>query len=316
MSPVTTQNQHGRTYRYYVATTVQQGLDVPDDDVVRRISAASLEAFLSERLGRLMPSIALFPNGTVNRIGTMPASLVISLDAQKLPRYTTDAVCCVEGLRRRLRDDERLWSDDADPAVLKLAIAVRPKLTGGRTQFLTACGRQSSLIARRDDGLIRALRTAHARVSAWQDNPQNSSPVGSDYDRRLACLAFLAPDIQRAILDGRQPATLTLQALRGIDIPMGWKEKRSLLLGQAIPARAEIFPQRFPQPSLKNCPSKPIGGADFGRLRRRRWICAKQKMVARFSQKTRAGKNPRCREKAKPYCRARGQRLPSRNAGS
>ena len=44
--------------------------------------------------------------------------------------------------------------------------------------------------------------------------------------RRLLRLAFLAPDLQRAILEGRQPSDLTLARLLDSDIPLLWSEQR------------------------------------------------------------------------------------------
>jgi len=46
-------------------------------------------------------------------------------------------------------------------------------------------------------------------------------------ERRLLCLAFLAPDIQRAILEGRQPAGLTLQRRVLGRVPASWDEHRA-----------------------------------------------------------------------------------------
>jgi hypothetical protein len=46
--------------------------------------------------------------------------------------------------------------------------------------------------------------------------------------RKLVPLAYLAPDIMEAILDGRQPATLELQHLTNREIPLDWAEQRKL----------------------------------------------------------------------------------------
>lgn len=53
--------------------------------------------------------------------------------------------------------------------------------------------------------------------------------VGSPYDRNILRLAFLAPDIQRAILDGRQPLHLNLETVKKIAIPLTWSEQRKVL---------------------------------------------------------------------------------------
>jgi hypothetical protein len=50
----------------------------------------------------------------------------------------------------------------------------------------------------------------------------------ADVSRALP-LAFLAPDIVQAILDGRQPVVLTAARLRRIRLPHSWVEQRRVL---------------------------------------------------------------------------------------
>jgi hypothetical protein len=42
-------------------------------------------------------------------------------------------------------------------------------------------------------------------------------------------LAFLAPDLQRDILAGRQPPELNLERLRKMAIPLDWNRQREAL---------------------------------------------------------------------------------------
>lgn len=53
--------------------------------------------------------------------------------------------------------------------------------------------------------------------------------VTRSFVNRLLRLTLLAPDIQEAIIDGRQPKGLQLEELTGL-IPSGWDEQRRLLL--------------------------------------------------------------------------------------
>ena len=47
---------------------------------------------------------------------------------------------------------------------------------------------------------------------------------------RILPLAWLAPDIAAAILEGRQPADLTAKMLRDLpDLPLEWSEQRRVL---------------------------------------------------------------------------------------
>ncbi|MEO1019804.1 MAG: hypothetical protein AAFY56_19250 [Pseudomonadota bacterium] len=53
-------------------------------------------------------------------------------------------------------------------------------------------------------------------------------------EHRILRHAFLAPDIQRAIVSGKQRAHLNLQAIQEMTLPLGWK-KQSEALGFQIP---------------------------------------------------------------------------------
>ncbi len=86
---------------------------------------------------------------------------------------------------------------------------------------------------------MAGLRRAHAELQARGiDMTQTRNPVldarGVDdpYLRKLTGLAFLAPDIQRAILEGRQPPGLKLADFISRELPLAWDDQR-LLLGLA-----------------------------------------------------------------------------------
>ena len=54
--------------------------------------------------------------------------------------------------------------------------------------------------------------------------------VNERFVRRLIPLAFLSPAIVEAIVEGRQPISLTAEALsRGLDIPVEWDKQRAAL---------------------------------------------------------------------------------------
>ena len=56
--------------------------------------------------------------------------------------------------------------------------------------------------------------------------PHIEAVPGECYQRRLLRLAFLSPDIQRAILAGRQPAGLRLEDLIRDAMPTDWNEQQ------------------------------------------------------------------------------------------
>lgn len=89
--------------------------------------------------------------------------------------------------------------------------------------------------------LIRTLRLAHQlKTLHLSDRPQSISEIAADQklDKRhvwrVLRLAFLAPDIQIAILNGRQPRDLLQKDLIYPALPYCWKQQRILLGFPAI----------------------------------------------------------------------------------
>jgi hypothetical protein len=83
--------------------------------------------------------------------------------------------------------------------------------------------------------LIAALKAAHALLAEGTGGPvglvesaQLSTAPDDPYKRTLIRLAFLAPDIQSAILEGRQPIGLNRQRLVLGAIPPAWADQRRL----------------------------------------------------------------------------------------
>jgi hypothetical protein len=115
-----------------------------------------------------------------------------------------------------------------------VTLPIRCRLRGGRT-WITGVGDEAGAKrVRRDAALIRGLQQAHRAMAelGWSksdgaiaDGRTMKAPENA-YDRKLARLAFLAPDIQKRILEGRQPASMTLDMLLSQSIPTSWVMQR------------------------------------------------------------------------------------------
>lgn len=126
-------------------------------------------------------------------------------------------------IRDRLDPGAEAAPDPVHADQLRLVLPWRLQLRGGKTEILA--GAEDT--PQPDPVLIRALRKAHAMLESNSSNaPTLAAAPSTPWRRRLIRLAFLAPDIQRAILDGHQPADLTLAALMAADIPLFWSEQR------------------------------------------------------------------------------------------
>jgi hypothetical protein len=88
-----------------------------------------------------------------------------------------------------------------------------------------------------DPNLVQTILEARRRLALYTNphRPMTISEIASreavnlgDVSRSLQ-LAFLAPDIVEAILDGRQPVSLTATQLRRLEnLPLCWDEQRVL----------------------------------------------------------------------------------------
>ena len=142
-------------------------------------------------------SIAILPAGLL--------ALLRGLSAVEHPALTDFAtetvVLTVPLVRRRSGRDTRLLVDgseatQADPALVRMLVRARELKT-------------------------KLLQSGEASLN----ETSRSAGISRSYLTRLARLAFLAPDIVCAILDGRQPAQLTAARLSRIThLPLDWSE--------------------------------------------------------------------------------------------
>ena len=210
MTPTFSYGRGGRVYRYYVAAALQQGGRRKTNDTVRRIPAVAIEALVEARLAAALPSLAE-PISQIRQLRVLPDRIELVLPLSLRPRLLTKL-------------PEGMSAEAAEDAVIIVA-PVRFPLRGGTRSI--AAGQTDS---DPDETLIGALRKAHAMLGRDQDgHPSIATAPDSPYERRILRLAFLAPDIQRDILAGRQPAHLNLEHLMKREIPLAWDRQRQAL---------------------------------------------------------------------------------------
>jgi hypothetical protein len=142
------------------------------------------------------------------------------------PRSNLDVIARVRVLADRLIVTLKPEAEDSEDIPLRrLTIPLLLASAAGRTQV--ARGSQDG--PRHDPILIRAFKRAHAKLEPdVKAKPMLHSAPDHVRERRILRLAFLAPDLQKAILEGRQPPGLTLAHLLECDIPLAWSEHKKL----------------------------------------------------------------------------------------
>jgi site-specific DNA recombinase len=126
-------------------------------------------------------------------------------------------------------------SEPGDDDLIILRIDAMPKRCGLEIRLAVPPGANGLTSARPLPSLLKAVARAHDwyhRVLLGNACDQRSlaHQTGLDevYVGRILRCAFLAPDIVEAILDGRQPESLTLDRLQK-EVPMSWTTQRRQL---------------------------------------------------------------------------------------
>ena len=233
----------GRRYRYYVTRP-----DHLDDAPAWRVSAYDLEQLVCDQLSALLtdqrfvcdmaPAIpaetvrqalakadlaaATLRSGTTRDKAVLLPRLVKRIDLQEA---SVDLIFDRTGLV------ELLGLDTTAPAASENLLLTLPatKVRRGHQLRLIIPGPQVLNItaATRDEKLVALVAEAHAARTIILASPEQSiASIALTHGRcrtrlgKLAALACLARDIVTAIVEGRQPASLTARTLQEIDLPL------------------------------------------------------------------------------------------------
>ena len=123
--------------------------------------------------------------------------------------------------------------DGESPSIIVLTVDIALRRWSGASHLVLPQG--SSPAPQLNGGLIRAVACAKAWHAELLSGRGKSQPliakdmgVSERYLRKIIPCAFLAPDIVEAILQGRQPADLTLAKLTK-SLPIKWADQRQQL---------------------------------------------------------------------------------------
>lgn len=240
----------GRRYRYYVTRS-----DQLDGTPAWSVSAHDLEQLVCNRLAELLVdqqalcrlaggaeaeviqailrhaglAAATLRSGPARERSELLSAVVTQIDlGEACIEITVDAGKLAAVLGFEGSPDERC-------IVLTLAAA---KVRRGHQLRLIIPGPSSTDLASavRDVKLVALVAEAHAaRLLVLASPGLSIASIAAAHNRcrtrlgKLAALACLAPDIVTAIVEGRQPATLTARTLQEIDLPLAWADQRALL---------------------------------------------------------------------------------------
>lgn len=221
-SPMTPSFGYGRgrkVYRYYVSSPLQLGRSrgIDRTSAIRRVTAETIHEVVCAAVAPRLRQ------GDQDLRAVASALLRVEVLADEV-RMVLQADRLTPGGRKGLTTDH--------PNEAVLTVAVRCKMRGGRVERLLPFGAKHQRV-KRDPTLVRGLQQAHrlAAGMGWRAGDGSVDETGSvqpksAYERKLVRLAFLAPDVQRAILEGTQAPSLTLARLLHEPIPTDWADQR------------------------------------------------------------------------------------------
>ena len=226
--------KRAKRYRYYMTRDRQ-----PGTPAVWRVPAHDLEQLVIARLCRHLVDerevdgeSSLDVHDEVERQNVATASSL--MEGSEIER--TDSIqALVERIDVR-RDCVELKLHPVEDKPTELLTAAATLIRSGRQTRLVPPGVQTSNCQVPNEGLVRLVANAHAArlaIAEGGDQPVDAiaeeSGFTAHYFAQLVRLGGLAPDIATAILEGRQPASLTRTRLaRTMALPLDWNEQRRL----------------------------------------------------------------------------------------
>lgn len=227
MSPTHARGQTGKAHRYYVSTAVLTGRREAAGSL-GRVPAKALEDLVSDRLSLLIKERAFsweVARGLIKRVVIGSERIVIEL------RDDADASNLSELIPA---------SDQFDVAARAISVAIRMGRRGGAVRILDHTGRRIVDRAELNATLINAIGKAwrwrmqllngEYPTSTALARAEGLTQTGLHHYLRLA---YLAPDLIREILDGRQRPGLALDQLCDADLPLAWDAQRRLFSSRA-----------------------------------------------------------------------------------
>jgi len=225
MTPVHTR-KGSRQYRYYV-TRLAIG---ESKDAAWRVPAGDLEKavirLLAQWLKRSPCNVEQQQAGAVEEQRKSRNGLASNLPQLAVPEQRQFLLDL--GVKASLTDDSLTLSFDGKAKAEQISLPARLVHRGSELKLaippdgLDATNEPDPVLLK----LIAKARAAQEMIITGKEHPAVAN-YGKRHLWQLLRISWLAPDILSAIVEGRQPASLTgRQLLRATSIPLDWDEQR------------------------------------------------------------------------------------------
>ncbi len=256
-------DRRGKRYRYYVSQAAIQNKS-DDASAATRLPARDIEEVVCGKLQAVLssPEQLLKAAGARSSDAAVCKSLItagkqlakawpsksIAEQREFLQRVINQIILRDSGLQiaiiqpalRAALLGQSLALGKGAQDIFTITIDAQIKRCGSEVRLVVPSGSETQTPRHLSLPLIKAVARAHRwpeKIMRGEFQSRQSvaqfAEVDQRYAGRILQFAFLAPDIVEAILEGRQPADLTVQKLlRGVS--MSWAEQRSQLNFSAV----------------------------------------------------------------------------------
>jgi len=245
MTPTHT-SRSGKRYRYYV--THQNGMVGPDAPAAWRISAPELERVVIDRLKlwlrdrREMMDLA-GTNAAASAIETAQHQATALADPTTRMMLVTKLISRIDIMQDEITISIAsaaaltmlgLASDESAPTIQLTCHAQR--IRQGKDVRMIVADDKARSADTINLPLVSLIAEAHDLHRALVHAPEHTIASLADAlgkcrkrSAKLLRIAHLAPDIIEMCIAGTQPASLTTKALLNMDLPISWREQRTML---------------------------------------------------------------------------------------
>ena len=213
--------RRGRCYHYYVTAARVHG-DDREVGSLPRIGASILDALVLDRMIALIKPNWRLSDSIEGRVRAALHKVVLGASSITL-------VLLADACRGAARAGSSVGED---PVEVTVPISLKHR---NSATLIAPTDRPISGPAMQDRALIRAVcitrewrrRLESGEVATTRELARREG-LCHRHTGRLLPLAYLAPDLVDAIIEGRQPRTMTLQSLTAEPLPRTWEDQRRL----------------------------------------------------------------------------------------
>lgn len=240
LTPSHTRTRKGVRLRYYVShrliknsgETIKDGWRLPGEELEQKVAHV-----LRRHINGASFIARILPNASAIAIATAKAKVQLACE-ENATRRSLDLIARIE-----LGPSQLSITIDAQ----KLGALLEQSVTEIRQEYLTIIapfqlrkrGVETKLIfadepADRDEALIKNIAKAHVwyqQIKEGKTLSQIAKAAGTSNHRvqQMIELAFLAPNVVKNVLDGKQPSGFTSNWFKRHGMPINWQDQRDLL---------------------------------------------------------------------------------------